>query len=177
MDRSVRQCGGIFLTTVAIAVVLRCAWEVWPGTLLGLFAPRNTSVWELSKIGLWPGIAAAVLYHVPLRDKSSLCAYLMVPAALPVALLFVYWFLRMVCGICSGLCRCGGLGMSAGCRRGNGPFRPSDGLCRAALPMVGRLLLESGRLPTRCFPAWGGSADFYGNDAAPGGSVGRLVKM
>ena len=103
MDRSLRQCGGIFLTTVAIAVVLRCAWEVWPGTLLGLFAPRNTSVWELSKIGLWPGIAAAVLYHVPLRDKSSLCAYLMVPAALPVALLFVYWFLRMVCGICSGL--------------------------------------------------------------------------
>ena len=43
------------------------------------------------------------LYHVPLRDKSSLCAYLMVPAALPVALLFVYWFLRMVCGICSAL--------------------------------------------------------------------------
>ena len=103
MDRSMRQCGGIFLTTVAIAVALRCAWEVWPGTLLGLFAPQNTSVWELSKIGLWPGIAAAVLYHVPLRDKSSLCAYLMVPAALPVALLFVYWFLRMVCGICSGL--------------------------------------------------------------------------
>ena len=103
MDRSMRQCGGIFLTTVAIAVALRCAWEVWPGTLLGLFAPQNTSVWELSKIGLWPGIAAAVLYHVPLRDKSSLCAYLMVPAALPVALLFVYWFLRMVCGICSAL--------------------------------------------------------------------------
>ena len=103
MDRSMRQCGGIFLTTVAIAVALRCAWEVWPGPLLGLFAPQNTSVWELSKIGLWPGIAAAVLYHVPLRDKSSLCAYLMVPAALPVALLFVYWFLRMVCGICSAL--------------------------------------------------------------------------
>ena len=46
MDRSMRQCGGIFLTTVAIAVALRCAWEVWPGTLLGLFAPQNTSVWE-----------------------------------------------------------------------------------------------------------------------------------
>lgn len=70
MDRSMRQCGGIFLTTVAIAVALRCAWEVWPGTLLGLFAPQNTSVWELSKIGLWPGIAAAVLYHVPLRIKA-----------------------------------------------------------------------------------------------------------
>ena len=52
MDRSMRQCGGIFLTTVAIAVALRCAWEVWPGTLLGLFAPQNTSVWELSKMAV-----------------------------------------------------------------------------------------------------------------------------
>lgn len=103
MDRSMWQCVGIFLTTVAIAVGLRCAYQMVPGTWLGVFAPRNTSVWELSKIALWPCVASALLYHVGRWERGSICAYLMVPAALPVALLFVYWFLRMVCGICSGL--------------------------------------------------------------------------
>ena len=103
MDRSMRQCVGIFLTTVAIAVVLRCAYQVAPSAWLGLFAPRNSSVWELSKIALWPCVTAVLLYHVGRWEWGSLCAYLMVPAALPAALLFVYWFLRMVCGICSGL--------------------------------------------------------------------------
>ena len=175
MDRSMRQCGGIFLTTVAIAVALRCAWEVWPGTLLGLFAPQNTSVWELSKIGLWPGIAAAVLYHVPLRDKSSLCAYLMVPAALPVALLFVYWFLRMVCGICSAL-GCGSLDMPAGGGRGNGPFRPSDGLCRTGAAHGGYAAADLGVFLHFVFSAWGGSADFHRNDAVSAGGMGCMVK-
>ena len=176
MDRSVRQCGGIFLTTVAIAVVLRCAWEVWPGTLLGLFAPRNTSVWELSKIGLWPGIAAAVLYHVPLRDKSSLCAYLMVPAALPVALLFVYWFLRMVCGICSGLVDAVVWVCLLAVGEATAHSVRQTAFAGRALPMVGMLLLIWAFAYT-LFSLHGGSADFYGNDAAPGGSVGRLVKM
>lgn len=103
MDRSMRQCGGIFLTTVAIAVALRCAWEVWPGTLFGIVCTAEHQCVGTVENWAVAGIAAAVLYHVPLRDKSSLCAYLMVPAALPVALLFVYWFLRMVCGICSAL--------------------------------------------------------------------------
>ncbi len=103
MKYSVRQCTGIFLTTVAVGAALRCVYQVAPGTVLGLFVPVNESVWELSKIALWPAVAAVLLWHIRCRDRKSLCAYLMVPAALPVALLFVYWFLRMVCGICSGL--------------------------------------------------------------------------
>lgn len=103
MDRAVQQCAVVFLMTVGVAVVLRCAYQAAPGVLLGLFAPQNSSVWELSKIGLWPCLAAALLGCAPRWGRQSLCAYLMVAAALPVALLFVYWFFHLVCGICSGL--------------------------------------------------------------------------
>lgn len=103
MERSVRQCIGIFLTSVAFGLLLRCAHQLWPESILAVLAPRNTSVWELSKIGLWPPLFAALPHHVYRGQKGSLCAYLMVPAAMPVVLLFVLWFLRMVCGICSGL--------------------------------------------------------------------------
>lgn len=103
MDRSFYRCVGIFLTTVIFGVALRCGASLWDGLLPELFAPRNTSVWELSKIGFWPSVAAVLLWHIGRRDRAGLCAYLMVPAAMPVALLFVYWFLHLVCGICSAV--------------------------------------------------------------------------
>ena len=103
MDRSAGRCAVIFFIVVALGVLLRCAYQMWPDSVLMLLAPRNDSVWELSKIALWPGIAAALLGHLGCRDKGSLCAYLMVPAAMPVALLFIYWFLHLVCGIANGL--------------------------------------------------------------------------
>lgn len=103
MDRAMRQCVGIFLTAVAFGVLLRCGLELHPGSMLRFFTPQNGSVWELSKIALWPGILAVLLHHIGRWERGSICAYLLVPAALPVALLFVYWFFHLVCGICSGL--------------------------------------------------------------------------
>ena len=99
MDRSVRRYAGIFFTAAACGAALCWAARMWPDNAAAWFAPRNTSVWELSKAALWPGIFAALLWHVPCREKGSLCACLMVPAAMPVALLFVYWFLHLVCGM------------------------------------------------------------------------------
>lgn len=103
MDRAMRQCVGIFLTAVAFGVLLHCGLKLHPGSMLCFFAPQNESVWELSKIALWPGIFAALLHHIGQWERGSICAYLLVPAALSVALLFVYWFFHLVCGICSGL--------------------------------------------------------------------------
>ena len=103
MDRAARQCVGIFFLTIAFAAALWCAYQIAPNRWTGLFFPQNRSVWELSKIALWPCMAAVLLCHAKNPERGSLCAYLMVPAALPVALLFVYWFFHMVCGICSSL--------------------------------------------------------------------------
>lgn len=103
MNQNFRQCIGIFLTTVAFGVLLRCGYQLYPHSLLRLIAPCGTSVWELTKIALVPSVLSTLLYHIGRHDRGSLCAYLMVPAAMPAALLFIYWFLRMVCGICSGL--------------------------------------------------------------------------
>ena len=175
MDRSMRQCGGIFLTTVAIAVALRCAWEVWPGTLLGLFAPQNTSVWELSKMGCGPALPLRCSI-MPLRDKSSLCAYLMVPAALPVALLFCVLVFAHGLRHLQRSCGCGSLDMPAGGGRGNGPFRPSDGLCRTGAAYGGYAAADLGVFLHFVFPAWGGSADFHRNDAVSAGGIGCMVK-
>lgn len=103
MEHSVRQCLAIFLTSVAFGLLLRCGHQMWPEGIFSVLAPHSSSVWELSKIALWPPLLAALLHHAQREERGSLCAYLMVPAAMPVTLLFLLWFLRMVCGICNGL--------------------------------------------------------------------------
>ena len=101
MNRSMGQCIGIFLTTLILGAFICYGYEKWPDGIFAFCAPQNTSVWELSKIAIWPCVLAIFLWHTRRWEKGSICAYLLVPAALPVALLFVYWFLHMVCGICS----------------------------------------------------------------------------
>ena len=102
MKREAARGIAVFCIAAVLSVLLYCACQLWPESVFALLAPGNDSVWELSKIALWPPLLAALAVHIRKSSRGSLGAYLMVPAALPVALLFVLWFLRMVCGICSG---------------------------------------------------------------------------
>ena len=102
MKREATRGIAVFCIAAMLSVLLYCACQLWPESVFALLAPGNDSVWELSKIALWPPLLAALAVHIRKSSRGSLGAYLMVPAALPVALLFVLWFLRMVCGICSG---------------------------------------------------------------------------
>ena len=72
-------------------------------------------------------------------------------------------------------CGCGSLDMPAGGGRGNGPFRPSDGLCRTGAAYGGYAAADLGVFLHFVFPAWGGSADFHRNDAVSAGGMGCMV--
>ncbi len=61
MNRSMGQCIGIFLTTLILGAFICYGYEKWPDGIFAFCAPQNTSVWELSKIAIWPCVLAIFL--------------------------------------------------------------------------------------------------------------------